>query len=154
MKKIYFVFILIFFSINLFGQEKNQIPLDKNETWNQFIHNDIISLSVKYADCSDPSNGIYRDYYFLRLENNTDSTVLVDWHYDLYYDGECTTCVDADNEFLFRYELSPREIIEPNCDNFIIAPPYQLGIFRSIIDMPQTPKLTDAKISNLITYTY
>jgi hypothetical protein len=151
---IFTIFLLSAGGKNAFSQKNLKIPLDKSNHWSSFYENNKISLSVRYADCSDEANGIFQDYYLLRLENKTDSTVLVDWHYDLYYNDVCKTCTDADNEFVFRYELSPHEVLEPDCENYMIDEPYQLAIFRSIINKPELPQLSGAEISNLTIYTY
>ncbi|MCL3781545.1 hypothetical protein EMN47_14230 [Prolixibacteraceae bacterium JC049] len=154
--KNFIAILFILFSFTLYGQEKVEIPIThkNNVEWKKFFENEKLTLSVKYADCSDQENGIYQDFYLIRIENKTNQKLLVNWHYDLYYDGKCTSCNDKDNEFLFRHELKAKEIIEPSCSNYTLNAHYKLGILRSVINYPKLPVLSKAELSELKIYSY
>lgn len=75
----------------LFGQERALFERINNQDfqkeWTVYHEDDLVSIYVKYSDCSDPANGIYPEYLLFKVENKTTQPVKVSWNWAFSYDG-------------------------------------------------------------------
>lgn len=115
----FFISVLLLFFVNLaFGQRSIEIPLNNlSEEWTPFYEDSTIRLSSKESVCIDPAGGPTIDRLLIQIQNKTGNRVLVNWHYDIYNTEGCITCDDPDDENLFRFILTPNQVISPDCNS-------------------------------------
>ena len=114
--------LLLLFSaqMQLFSQSSEIFDQIRNEEfqteWSVYYQDDVIRISLKYSDCSDPANGIYPEYLLFKIENLTAGRVHAyrEWSFD--YDGRRMSKNDTDEE-LVKVTLEGMEILEASCSN-------------------------------------
>lgn len=149
---------LMFFANSSFGQGNIEIPLNNlSEEWTPFYEDSIIQLSSKENSCIDPAGGRTIDRLLVQIKNKTGNRVLVNWHYDIYNTDECITCDDPNDENLFRFILTPNQIISPDCNSFKLVDEElgnweTLGIYLKYSERADVTDTQKIKISDFSTY--
>ncbi len=100
-------------SSEIFNQIRNQ---DFQTEWSEYYQDDVIRISVKYSDCSDPANGIYPEYLLFKVENKTANRIHAYWEWSFDYDGKRMSKNESDEE-LVKVTLEGKESMEASCSN-------------------------------------
>jgi hypothetical protein len=150
--------VLLFFVRISYGQESIEIPLNNlSEEWTPFYEGNSIQLSFKESACTDPAGGRTIDRLLIQIQNKTGNRVLVNWHYDIYNTEGCITCDDPVDENLFRFILTPNQIISPDCNSFKVVDEElghreTLGIYLKYSERTDVSDTQRIEISDFSTY--
>ena len=91
----------------------NGFAQEKPEEWTHLFSDGPVNVYYKYILC-DPEIGYDNESVLLQLTNTSKQSVIAEWDKEIYFDGVCRTC-DHGEEYHYRYELGPNEIIEGSC---------------------------------------
>lgn len=100
-------------SSEIFSKIRNQ---DFQTEWSEYYQDDVIKISVKYSDCSDPANGIYPEYLLFKVDNKSNQRVHAYWEWSFDYDGKKMSKNESDEE-LVKVTLEGLESLEASCKN-------------------------------------
>lgn len=121
---------LFFFSLTTFAQKT--------------ISNSGIEIQTKPLHCNVPSEGYEADLIRLIITNTTNQVKIVNYSFELYYDGACATC--GHPEMIFTQTLQPNEKLEGVC---LDRNRQGLTIFDHMPAHLTKTKLTDFNIANV-----
>jgi hypothetical protein len=72
-----------------------------------------IEIQTKPLHCNVPSEGYEADLIQLTITNTTNQVKVVNYSFELYYDGNCATC--GHPEMVYTQTLQPQEKLEGVC---------------------------------------
>lgn len=156
--KILFISFVLFGTSSLFSQEVIKIPLNTlSNEWIIFYEDSFLQLSSKESTCTDKAGGPITNKLFVKIQNKSNNNILVNWHYDIYYEEGCRTCNDPNDENLFRFQLSPKQIIIPDCNDYKIGTSGSedketLGIFLKYTDSTESSGVVKINLSDFNIY--
>lgn len=74
------------------------------------------------------------EYVFLKVTNQTNATIQLQYHLDIYYQGEgCATC--SNDEYKYTISVPAHQSIEAGCD-YTAKGLSKLAIFKKYTDKP------------------
>ena len=79
-----------------------------------FQETELIRISVKYSDCSDPDNGVYPESLLFKVENLSARRIHAYWEWSFDYDGINTSKNESDEE-LVKITMEGFQTIEGDC---------------------------------------
>ena len=85
--------------------------------WSVYFENKKIEISFKEVLCDDPKNGVSFEYYMIKVKNNTNETLVIN-----FYLGD-----QKDEENKVAFVLNPNEIKIGNCS----YNPVELILFKA-----------------------
>lgn len=135
---IFFLFIL-FTTGNLFAQTN-----DKNFQWTSLHSIDGVEIFQKELECR-VQNIPNQIAHLLKVINNSNSTVRVEWDLAIWYNDELVSHNLSDGENHYSVELAPGESVEGTCE----VPSGPLYIYKDFIDLKTSTKLTRFELQNL-----
>lgn len=84
--------------------------------WTLFKEIDGVEIYQKSTNCHIIEQGYHRRHILLRFVNTTDQDLKVTWFDELWYDGNCHTCVEPeDPEHFQEVQLAAGETVEGTC---------------------------------------
>lgn len=134
------LFILsIFISALLYGQVEVTTPIldvkkSYSNDWKVYVDESDFAIEYKFEAC-DFNSGIDEELLLFKIKNKTSDELNIDWHIQLYYGAECSTC-DFPQEYTRSLKLSANEILIGDCT---LSNNHPLRIFS---------KFTDAKFAS------
>lgn len=112
--------LLISAQLQLFSQSSETFTQIRNQDfqseWSVYYQDDVIRISMKYSDCSDPANGIYPEYLLFKVDNKTSNRIHAYWEWSFEYDGKKMSKNEGDEE-LVKVTLEGMESFEASCKN-------------------------------------
>jgi hypothetical protein len=125
--------ILLMFGMSSFAQNyatdsislKSGIPTN----WTVYVSNEDFEIKYKASPC-DPSRGYDNEMILLRIKNNSNTDLVIDWHMIMYFSETCKTC-DYFDEYHYAVAVAANSSVEGSCD---LNGDYQLKMFSKFID--------------------
>lgn len=112
----------------------------QDSEWTLFKEVDGVEIYQKSTNCHDLSQGYHRRHILLRFVNTTDQDLKITWFDELWYDGNCLTCVEPeDPEHFQEVELAAGETVEGSC---ALDSERALKVFETFLT-PEGEKLQD-----------
>lgn len=138
MKKIYFIFGCLLWSLILLGQNET-IKLIKDEQG--------IQIFAREIECHDNQNGIHQAFYSLQFVNTTNESIHLTWNIDYWMNGVCVTCNSPKTaENTYSLYLEPGETYEGSCEKHSLR---GTKIYIRELYNPQSSVLSKFEIVNL-----
>lgn len=125
-----------------------QEGIQRTEDWQLFFENEHVRFYARYADCTDPSQGLYAEYYLLKAENKSAEQVTLTWFTDTYYDGGCTNCDHSKGDRMRTLVLAPGESREGKCGP---GPNIGLKVFSKWLQLENQRELSTLKVTDIHT---
>ena len=72
-----------------------------------------IEITTAPLHCDVPSEGYQADLIALTIVNTTDQVKIVQYSFELYYDGNCATC--GHDEYFYTQTLKPKQTLTGVC---------------------------------------
>lgn len=72
-----------------------------------------IEITTAPLHCDVPSEGYQADLIALTIVNTTNQVKVVQYSFELYYDGNCATC--GHDEYLYTQTLKPKQTLTGVC---------------------------------------
>lgn len=112
--------LLISCQLSLMAQKANIFEHIKNheftDNWIVLQEDDLVRISVKYSDCSDPANGFYPEYLLFKVENKSDTRIHTYWKWNFAYNGKTASKSESDEE-LVKLTLDGFKSVEGVCSH-------------------------------------
>lgn len=127
--------------------ETIDLNVNKPTEWAVYFVGEGIQISYKLASC-DPEMGYDQESVLLKIENTTNSVVVLNWHQLLSFNDNCKTC-DYEEEYSSRLKLGPLQSEEGTCSIYSAK---ELKYFSKFIDANYTKgeSLTSFKLDKLV----
>ncbi|MBC8265756.1 MAG: hypothetical protein H8E84_02210 [Flavobacteriales bacterium] len=118
--------------------------------WTTYYENDEITISFTYLNC-EYLEQFDNEYLILRIQNNSNKDITIDWQEQLWYDNKCMNCELESPEFRKEITVKADATISGDCTTY-----NNLRIFskftEKLEDMPGVDKintLTKFELKNL-----
>lgn len=131
MKSTFFL-VFIFTTSVVFGQESN--------IWEKHTLNEFFEISTQKINCTNPSQGINKEYLFLKIANKSNESLTLTYKVEKWYNGVNSNS-DEGNQYTIK--LSPGESVEGSCENYRNG---KLAIFSKMTGTSNARKLTNYTI--------
>jgi len=118
--------------------------------WETYFENDSIKIEFTYQNC-EYIEQFNSEFVIFKISNLTNTTIVLEWNQQLWYDSICSNCEQESTEFRTNQIIKSQEILQGNC-----GPYNQLRIFvkftEELENMPGINKinaLTKFELTNL-----
>lgn len=119
--------------------------LEKSTSWKELVSKDNVTLYYKYADCIFEETQD-QEWVLLKIENNNNYNVEINWIVNAYYGSRCEGCNRTDDPEIQRAQkLGALKSVEGKC----ALPMSDLAVFANSLTYKMPQPLTDIKIENL-----
>ena len=108
------IFHIKLFTISLFLLSFTS--LGNESKWNLIYQSDEVTIETKNHNC-DFSDAYDQEFIFLRITNLTDSSLILSYYLELWYDNECINCENKKSEYEKSFNLNARETTISDCIN-------------------------------------
>ena len=114
------------------------------QNWNKHYSENGIEISSQEDLCVKKSEGIEKNYLFLKIKNTNSEAVKLTYQIQKWYDGKCINCGqnNLENGF-YTLELNPGETKTGTCEDYRDR---KLAVFSSMPNQSQVRKLTQVQI--------
>ncbi len=112
MKCFSFLFLLSFVISHSYSQA---VQIEKSYDWTYYTEVSGVTVDYKFTECNIPSEGYFRELVLLRLTNNNDYDVIVDWDIVKWYGLQCVNCDMSNPEQHRTVEVIANSIREGTC---------------------------------------
>ncbi|MGM0647026.1 MAG: hypothetical protein ACQESZ_01410 [Bacteroidota bacterium] len=117
------------------------------DDWTLYKEVNGIQIFQKPTECHDVANGLHQEIILLKFINTTSEDMEISWSLEAWYDGNCATCHDPDDEeYQFSLAIKGGETISGVCD---IQQGNTLRIFKGFLDKEGTSTLTRFELNNI-----
>ena len=113
--------------------------------WSTLFQESGVTIAKQFKHCDVPEDGLYADYYMLRMQNTTDKPVTISWKNQTYYNGECTSCEGREN-IATEITLEPGATVSGECR---VGSDPRFKIFVRWTRLPNKRTLTSFHLANL-----
>ena len=129
------VFTLFFASFFFSTLQSQSIQIERNYDWTEYFRSEGISIEYKFSECIHESEGYFREFVLIRIVNTTNSHIVVDWDYVMFYGSRCVNCDMNSTEHHRSIAVAPNSTTEGSC---AYGEPKILKIFSKFLnyDMP------------------
>lgn len=110
--------------------------------WQSYKSTPQVDVDYRTEQCNDASNGIYREYIFLRMKNKTSQSVNVSWQFERYENNACSTC--GKDEYKYSVTIAPNAEIIAQCG----SNQRELMVFVKHLDLPNHKTFTKFELGN------
>ena len=102
--------------------------------WSVYFENKKIEISFKEVLCDDVKNGVSFEYYMIKVKNNTNETLVIN-----FYLGD-----QKDEENKVAFVLNPGEVKTGDCDNR-----FDLSIYSRDMKISKKESPSEFNLSNI-----
>ncbi len=106
-----------------------------------YFSNDQVTITSNTVECHYPENGIHSEYVFLKLTNNTNEEIAVNYDLDLWYNNQKIS-PDVTN---YTITVPANSSTEGTCESRKSG----LSVYSKILDLPAKSGLTKFELNNL-----
>ncbi|PHS05044.1 MAG: hypothetical protein COA88_12880 [Kordia sp.] len=135
------VFLVLFFSTNIFSQEKI-IP---KSNWGITLENEKLLINQRVIVVNDKHNGIYREYIQYQYHNKTEKQLFIKWYFVAEYLNQQSKS-KLDDENYRALLLEPKETFLPK---FNSSKDKMFFVFKKLLDFNDKPTLESVNFHNL-----
>lgn len=139
---------ILVFGLTVGSVFSQDIEFKKSDQWEFMYEIDGVNFYYKATECTDVSQGYFREYVLLKLENTNDFEIVANWDVEMYYNNECFNCGDKLNsEHHKSIAINSNGTVEGTCE---LYEPKTLKIFSRFLNY-ESPKstLTNFKLINI-----
>lgn len=138
---------MLFFAYSVTYSQSKGVEFSKSDNWQSYKRADNYEISYKTSSCDLKNDGISKEEVYLKIENFSSDTIVLDYKLELVYGERCFNCDGLNDELNIHLILLPNQIIEGACGD---ENKYRLRVFSKFHTRESNTTLTNFALKNIL----